>query len=47
MKVTVDGTDGEGKALHSEWTGKYDGKDYPVTGDPISDARSYKKINDT
>ena len=47
VKVTVDGTDGEGKALHSEWTGKYDGKDYPVTGDPISDARSYKKINDT
>jgi hypothetical protein len=26
--------------------GKYDGKDYPVTGDPNSDMRSLKKIND-
>ena len=46
VKVTVDGTDGDGKPLHSEWTGKYDGKDYPVTGDPSTDARSYKKVND-
>ena len=30
----------------SEWTGKYDGKDYPVTGDPNSDARSLTKIDD-
>jgi hypothetical protein len=41
-----DGTDGDGKPLHSEWTGKYDGKDYPVTGDPSTDMRSYKKVND-
>ncbi|MEP6686048.1 MAG: hypothetical protein ABJB22_04655 [Verrucomicrobiota bacterium] len=46
VKVTVDGTDAEGKALHNEWTGKFDGKDYPVTGDPMSDMRSYKQIND-
>jgi len=46
VKVTVDGTDGDGKPLHSEWTGKYDGKDYPVTGDPSTDTRSYKKVND-
>ena len=46
IKVTTDGTDGEGKPLHSEWTGKYDGKDYPVTGDPNTDTRSYKKVND-
>ena len=46
VKVTVDGTDGDGKPLHSEWTGKYDGKDYPVTGDPNADTRSYKKVND-
>ena len=43
IKVTVDGTDGEGKTLHSEWTGKFDGKDYPVTGDSTADTRSYKK----
>jgi len=46
VKVTVDGIDGEGKPMHSEWTGKFDGKEYPVTGDPNSDARSYKKVND-
>jgi hypothetical protein len=31
--------------MHNEWTGKYDGKDYPVTGDPLEDSRSLKKIN--
>ena len=46
VKVTVDGTDGAGKPTHNEWTGKYDGKDYPVTGDPTSDARSLKKLDD-
>ncbi len=46
VKVTVDGTDSDGKPVHSEWTGKFDGKDYPVTVDPTSDARSYKKIDD-
>jgi hypothetical protein len=46
VKVTVDGTDRDGKPLHNEWTGKFDGKDYPVTGDPESDARSYKQVND-
>jgi hypothetical protein len=42
----VDGTDKDGNATHNEWTGKFDGKDYPVTGDPTSDMRSYKKIGD-
>lgn len=46
VKVTVDGVDGQGKPTHNEWTGKFDGKDYPVTGDAISDARAYKQIND-
>ena len=40
VKVTIDGTDGAGNPTHSEWTGKFDGKDYPVTGDPNSDSRS-------
>jgi hypothetical protein len=44
IKATVDGTDGSGKAMHNEWTGKFDGKDYPVTGDPTSDTRAYKKV---
>jgi hypothetical protein len=46
VKVTIDGTDKDGKPTHNEWTGKYDGKDYPVTGDPTSDGRSYTKIDD-
>lgn len=46
LKATVDGTDGSGKPTHSEWTGKFDGKDYPVTGDPAADTRSLKKIDD-
>ena len=46
VKVTVDGTDSSGKPTHNEWTGKFDGKDYPVTGDPSSDARSYKRVDD-
>ena len=44
-KVTVDGVDENGGAVHNEWTGKFDGKDYPVTGDPNSDTRSYRMIN--
>jgi len=46
IKVTVDGVDAQGKPTHNEWTGKFDGKDYPLMGDPVSDARSYKKIDD-
>ena len=37
IKVTVDGTDATGKHARNEWTGKFDGKDYPVTGDAGSD----------
>jgi hypothetical protein len=46
VKVTVDGTDSDGKPTHNEWMGKLDGKDYPVIGDPNSDERSYTKIDD-
>ena len=46
IKVTVDGTDAAGKPAHNEWTGKFDGKDYPLVGDPNADTRSYKKIDD-
>jgi hypothetical protein len=44
VKVSMDGTR-DGKPVHTEWTGKFDGKDYPVTGDPNIDSRSYKKID--
>ena len=45
-KVTIDGTAPDGSATHSEWTGKFDGKDYPSTGNPNEDTRSVKQIND-
>ena len=46
VKITVDGVTGDGKPAHNEWTGKYDGKEYPVTGDSGTDARAYKKVDD-
>ena len=45
-KITIDGTDGRGKAMHSEWIGEFDGQDYAVTGDPNSDMRGYRELND-
>ncbi|HEX4650789.1 MAG TPA: hypothetical protein VH250_04725 [Granulicella sp.] len=46
IKVTTDGTDKDGQPIHTEWTGRYDGKDYPLTGDPAANTRSYTKVND-
>src|SRR5262249_12354481 len=46
IKVTIDGVDKDGKATHNEWTGKYDGKDYPVTGSATEDSRAVKKVDD-
>ena len=46
VTVTGDGVDADGKPVHSEWKGRFNGKDYEVTGDPNSDMRSYTKVND-
>src|SRR2546423_15143276 len=46
VKVTTDGTSGDGKPMQTEWTGKFDGKDYPLTGDPTANSRAYTKVND-
>jgi hypothetical protein len=46
VKVTTDGTGGDGKPMHTEWTGKFDGKEYPLTGDPTADSRTYKMIDE-
>lgn len=45
FKCVIDGEDGSGKPLHSEWTGKFDGKDYPVTGDANADSRAIAKVD--
>jgi hypothetical protein len=46
VKVTNEGVDPNGKPIHVEWSGKFDGKDYPVTGDPNVDTRAYRKVDD-
>ena len=46
VKVTVDGTDADCKPTHIKGTGKFDRKDYSVTGDPNTDMRSCRKVND-
>lgn len=46
LKAVVDGVDGSGNPTHSEWTGKFDGKDYPVTGDPRADTRAIKEVSE-
>ena len=46
IRVTADGMDANGKPMHVEWSGKFDGKDYRVTGDPNADTRAYRKVDD-
>jgi hypothetical protein len=45
VKVTTDGTTGDGKPVHTEWTGSFDGKDYPVTGSAEADTREYTQVD--
>jgi hypothetical protein len=45
VKVTAKGVDAEGKPISSEFTLKYDGKDYPVSGIPAWDAMSVKRVD--
>ena len=45
VKVTVDGSDADGNALHNEWTGRFNGKCYAITGSPTADQRCYRTIN--
>lgn len=43
-KCVVDGVDGAGKPTHNEWIGMFDGKDYPVKGDPTTGTRSIQMV---
>ena len=45
VKYTLKGIDAEGKPILVEFTAKYDGKDYPVTGSPDFDAISLRRVN--
>jgi uncharacterized protein YpmB len=46
VKVTVDGVDKDGKATHSVWVGKFDGKVYPAKGNLTYNQVMYKMVND-
>jgi hypothetical protein len=45
IKLTVDGLNPDGTPLHNEWTGKFDGADYAMTGNPGADMASFKLVN--
>ena len=45
VTITGDGVDGNGKAIHQVWTGKFDGKDYAAKGSPTHDMRAYTKVD--
>jgi len=46
VQITVDGVDKGGKATHSVWVGKFDGKAYKTKGNPGWDSAAYKMVND-
>jgi hypothetical protein len=46
IRTVADRVEADGKRVHFEWNGTFDGKDQPVTGDPARDAVSVKKIDD-
>ena len=46
IKLTVDGTDKDGKQVHWTWMGKFDGQAYKIEGSAIADMASYKPMND-
>jgi hypothetical protein len=45
IKITSDGIDSAGNPTHVEYTAKYDGKDYPITGVPNADTVAVKRID--
>ena len=44
-KITIKGTDADGKPINSQFTGNFDGKDYPVSGNPDQDMTTLKRID--
>lgn len=45
IKVVSNGLNPEGKPTHFEYSVKYDGKDYPITGSPAVDAVAVTRID--
>lgn len=45
LKLSQDVVTDKGESLKISYEAKFDGKDYPVTGDPSADSVSYKRVN--
>ena len=45
IKLSSDGIDAAGNPTHVEFTAKYDGQDYPITGVPNADTIALKRID--
>ena len=45
LKLNQDVITDKGESLKISYEAKFDGKDYPVTGDPSSDLVSYQRVN--
>lgn len=46
IEVETWGVDAAGTKTHTDWKGKFDGHDYAVKGDAMSDTRAYTKVDD-
>lgn len=52
VKLVADGKNGQGQTTHTDFTAKFDGKDYPINStvdgkpDPNQDAVSWKQIDE-
>ena len=45
IKLTRDEISDQGQSRHTEWLGKFNGKDYPNTGSPEADTMSVKQVD--
>jgi hypothetical protein len=46
IREIVDRVNADGSMTHWDFSAKFDGKDYPISGDPDRDMASVKKVND-
>jgi hypothetical protein len=46
MKITIDAVDRESKATQWWYTTQFDGKDYPLTGNPATDTGAVRIVTD-
>ena len=45
VKLNADGEDAHGNPMHIEYSAKYDGKDYPETGQPTVDTVALRRVD--